>query len=214
MVHTIYKITNKVNGKIYIGKHSCSSIDEEDGYMGSGKLIKKSIEKYGIENFTKEILFVFDDEIMAYDKEKEIVNEEFVKRKDVYNLIIGGDSFFAINSNKELRIEKNKRAAISMNRIIWNDPEFRKRSKNRMIEQNKKLHSLGILKAPDWTGKSHKEETKRKIGDKNSESQKGCKNSQYGTCWVYHNEYGNKKIKKEELEEYLKYDWIKGRKLK
>jgi hypothetical protein len=214
MVHTIYKITNKVNGKIYIGKHSCSSIDEEDGYMGSGKIIKKSIEKYGIENFTKEILFVFDDEIMAYDKEKEIVNEEFVKRKDVYNLIIGGDSFFAINSNKELRIEKNKRAAISMNRIIWNDPEFRKRSKNRMIEQNQKLHSLGILKAPDWTGKSHKEETKRKIGDKNSESQKGCKNSQYGTCWVYHNEHGNKKIKKEELDEYLKYDWIKGRKLK
>ena len=214
MVHTIYKITNKVNGKIYIGKHSCYSIDEEDDYMGSGKLIKKSIEKYGIENFKKEILFVFDDEIMAYEKEKEIVNEEFLKREDVYNLIIGGDSFFAINSNEELRIEKNKRAAISMNRIIWNDPEFRKRSKNRMIEQNKNLHLLGILKAPDWTGKKHKEETKIKIGYKNSESQKGYKNSQYGTCWIYHNEYGNKKIKKEELEEYLKYDWIKGRKLK
>jgi len=119
MLHIIYKITNLKNEKIYIGKHSCEDINDE--YMGSGKLIKRAIKKYGIENFKKEILYTFYDEIEAYKMEKNIVNEDFIKRKDVYNVIIGGDPFESINSNVELRKEKNRRAVISMNKIIWND---------------------------------------------------------------------------------------------
>ena len=114
MLHTIYKITNILNGKIYIGKHSTNDIN--DNYMGSGKYIKKAIVKYGIQNFIKEILFIFNEETEAYVMEKQIVNENFIKRKDVYNAIIGGDSFESINSNIELRKEKNKKAAISMNK--------------------------------------------------------------------------------------------------
>ena len=56
----IYKITNITNGKIYNGKHSTDDLN--DGYMGSGKIIKQAIKKYGIENFTKEYLVFCDKE--------------------------------------------------------------------------------------------------------------------------------------------------------
>ncbi len=101
-----------------------------------------------------------------------------------------------------------------MNKINWNDTEFRKRNKERMIIQNRNLRELGILKAPDWTGKKHKEESKKKIGEKNSKNQKGEKNSQYGTCWIYHIEFGNKKINKNDLNDYISTGWIKGRIIK
>ena len=211
MFHTIYKITNLINGNIYIGKHSTKCLD--DAYMGSGIYIKNAISKHGVENFTKEILYIFDNENDAYKKEREVVNEDFVSRKDVYNLIIGGDSFESINSNINLRKEKNRRAALSMNKINWSDPEFIKRNKDRMVAQNKELHAKGILKRVDWTGKKHKQESKDKIGEKNSIHQKGEGNSQYGTCWVYKEDIGNKKIKKEDIEIFTKNGWKKGRRI-
>lgn len=50
----VYKTTNVLNGKIYIGVHSTDDLN--DGYMGSGKAISTAIKKYGEENFTTEIL--------------------------------------------------------------------------------------------------------------------------------------------------------------
>ncbi len=86
--YLVYKITNKINGKIYIGKHETYNID--DGYMGSGKILGIAQSKHGIENFTKEILFDYDNWDDMQNKEKELVNEHFVKRTDTYNIIIGG----------------------------------------------------------------------------------------------------------------------------
>lgn len=70
----------------------------------------------------------------------------------------------------------------------------------------------GELK-PIWLGRKHSLETKEKIGKKNSIKQRGKKNSQYGTCWINNNKE-NKKIKKEELEDWLNIGWEKGRKMK
>lgn len=71
MKHIVYRITNTINGRYYIGAHSTDDID--DGYMGSGELIKKAIEKYGIGSFTKEVLFEAASAHEMYEKEKELV---------------------------------------------------------------------------------------------------------------------------------------------
>lgn len=111
--YTIYKITNLINGKIYIGAHQTNNLD--DYYMGSGKLLKIAIKKYGIENFKKEYLFENLGSMKSMcDKERELVNEEFVKRKDTYNLILGGpDGINMANLGKKFTDEHKKKIADS-----------------------------------------------------------------------------------------------------
>lgn len=88
MNHIVYKITNTINNKIYIGVHSTSN--PQDDYFGSGISIKRAIKKYGNQNFTKEILFDYDNSKEAYLIEFLIVDEKFIKRKDTYNIAPGG----------------------------------------------------------------------------------------------------------------------------
>lgn len=102
--YIVYKTTNLINNKIYIGVHR-TNIDIFDFYFGCGcykKDQKKKVttgfpaalRKYGWKNFKRETLFVFPNteqgKIDAYNKEAEIVNEDFIKRKDTYNLVKGG----------------------------------------------------------------------------------------------------------------------------
>ena len=85
----IYKITNLLNGKMYIGKHKTNNID--DGYMGSGKYLKNAINKYGVDNLRKEwLMFCEDEEEMNY-MERVFVDKTWVDRSDTYNLKIGGE---------------------------------------------------------------------------------------------------------------------------
>ena len=89
MKYTIYKTINIINGKFYIGKHQTEDVN--DRYIGSGIALKRAIKQYGIENFKKEILFIFDTELDMNIKEKEIITEDFVSRKDTYNIGVGGE---------------------------------------------------------------------------------------------------------------------------
>jgi group I intron endonuclease len=86
--HLVYRTTNKLNGKFYVGIHS--TFDYDDGYLGSGKAILASIKKYGKDQFYRKILFAFDSREDAFKKEAEIVNEAFVKNSNTYNLMPGG----------------------------------------------------------------------------------------------------------------------------
>lgn len=113
MNYIVYKTTNLINGKIYIGVHRTNP-DIFDGYIGCGvskkdqkkkqKGFPKAVQKYGYNNFKRETLFIYPDteqgKIDAYKKESEIVTIEFVKRKDTYNLIVGGKNSTYEHSKK------------------------------------------------------------------------------------------------------------------
>lgn len=279
--HFLYKTTNKLNGKVYYGIHSTNNI--EDGYLGSGSYFYRALNKYGRENFQREILEFFDNREDLVKAEKELVTEEFVKDFNCYNTQLGGEGWNSINTipvvdknGNIFRIHKDDPRYLSGevkfnlyglintkdkngnffkvkstdprylsgelipyftgmvvaknkdNEIIWmsvNDPrylsgEFVHHSKGTVtvkdvngnfmqVCNNDKRYVNGEL-VHIWTGKKHKEETKRKIGQANSLKQKGSKNSQYGTMWIT-NGKENKKIKKEEK---MPEGWSKGRKTK
>lgn len=93
MVHLIYQTTNIVNGMIYIGKHSTSNIN--DGYIGSGEALKEAVEEYGRESFSCYPIFYAFSESDAYEVERNIVDSDFLKRKDVYNKKVGGNGWLS-----------------------------------------------------------------------------------------------------------------------
>ena len=100
MYYTVYKITNLINNKIYIGVHKTS--DLSDNYMGSGNLIKSAIKKYGIENFKKEYLEIFNNEQEMYKMESTLVNKEFIQKDSVYNIKEGGFGGWTFVNNEGL----------------------------------------------------------------------------------------------------------------
>jgi len=202
--YTIYKITNKIDGKFYIGSHKTKNLD--DNYMGSGKYLKYAQEKYGIDNFEKEILFIFETPEDMYDKEAELVNEEFIATENTYNLKVGGfGGFDYINSN----ITMEQRTNISNSSKRFSGKTHTEQSKQ--IMSNRKIGELNpnYGKPGTMLGKTHTEETKQRIGSVNSINQKGEKNSQYGTMWI-NNGTINKKIKKHDI---IPEGWNKGRKV-
>lgn len=88
MHYIVYQITNKVNGKIYIGIHRTNDVN--DIYMGSGVQIQRAIKKYGIDQFEKSILAHCENEREMFQIERELVTEEFCLRSDTYNVKPGG----------------------------------------------------------------------------------------------------------------------------
>lgn len=96
MFYAIYKTTNRVTGKFYIGKWQSSSLEHASGsYLGSGKLLRADIKRYGRSAFDRVILFVFESMSDAIEKEREIVTKEFCARSDTYNMALGGSGSFA-----------------------------------------------------------------------------------------------------------------------
>lgn len=88
MFHFVYKITNKTNGHYYIGVHSTTCI--EDGYTGSGTLMKRALRKYGVQNFDREIIDSLETRNDAFKKEAELVNQSLLNDPKCYNLALGG----------------------------------------------------------------------------------------------------------------------------
>jgi group I intron endonuclease len=200
MYYTVYKITNLINGKIYVGVHRTSNLN--DSYMGSGMLIKQAITKHGVENFEREYLAVFDNPEDMYDMESKIVNEEFINSPSSYNLATGGYGGCPISGSKG---GKNCAAKYKTDPALAEERYFR--NKLRFEELKKQGKCLG---GPKFKGMKHTEETKAKIGASISKKCRGENNSQFGTMWIT-DKVTNKKISKFEP---IPEGWEKGRIIK
>jgi hypothetical protein len=209
--HFIYRTENIKTGRYYIGMHSTSDIN--DGYLGSGSLLKKSVQYHGREYHERTILEYCSSREELMIREGEIINDDVLNDPKCMNISPGGGGFEKIEYCRSAGRIGNE----NFKKRLKEDKEFRKIFSEKISKSNKDK-PRGFCKNPEvgtkaWIGKAHKEETKSIIGEKNSIRQKGNKNSQFGTLWV--NKEGiDKKIKEEEIGFYLKNGWAKGRNLK
>ena len=178
----IYKITNEINGKIYIGKHSTDNLN--DGYMGSGVVLRQAIKKYGVENFTKDIIEFCDKEVELNDLEKHYIDKYKSTDKSIgYNLTPGGDGY-SVGHTSWLKgkhvSEETKRKISEANKGRKHTEEEKKKlselgkGRHHSEESKKKLSELG-------KGRHHSEETKKKL----SEAKKGKPKPKLK--WLTHN---------------------------
>ena len=99
----LYCTTCTENGYIYIGVHKTTNPNSFDGYIGCGIYnsndwyinhpvtpFHKAVKKYGYYKFKRCIIKIFDNEQDAYNEERNIVTEEFIKLKTNYNCALGG----------------------------------------------------------------------------------------------------------------------------
>lgn len=109
----LYKISDTVNGKFYIGKHGGWS---QKGYWGSGKRLKRHIKKYGLQNMKYEVLVIGTEEYI-FELEKKLITDDFIKEnKDCLNLSAGGlgGNFGTIPYNKGKKMSDEQRKKLSL----------------------------------------------------------------------------------------------------
>lgn len=149
MIYYLYKITNNINGHFYYGRRAYSgSLLEQDSYFGSGTRLKTAIKKYGLENFSKEIIQTFESEEDLIQAEKILVNEDIVNNPKCYNLAVGGKGGYTYYAERKFKHTDESKQKIS----LANKGRHRPDSRDTLIR-------LGINKW--WSGKTRSEEDKK-----------------------------------------------------
>lgn len=153
MHYFIYKTTNNINNKIYIGIHKTKNLN--DGYLGSGKLLLRAIKKYGKDNFSREILAYFDSEQEMALYEESIVDFSFVDREDTYNIMIGGKYGSAERNGLSFLGHKHTDEAKAMIREYglirtYSEKTRVKMSKNNFSKREPEKQKLHAIKAASY----------------------------------------------------------------
>ena len=201
-MYCIYRITNCVNGKTYIGKHKYKDTPY-DKYMGSGVRLSSAYEKYGRENFIKGIIIdnIGDVETINQLERDYIAFQRQHNPNGCYNIADGGDGG---NGNKGMKhpdewnrnVSEALRNSIKFQETVHSD-EFRKHMSNAMKGKNKGPKSEEFCKkvseakkgkrrgsmSEEWRkhisealkGKSHSEEWNRKVSQANKSQIPWCK---------------------------------------
>ena len=156
MHYYVYITTNTVNGRKYIGKHQTN--DMNDGYLGSGTLLRRAIKKYGKGKFSKEIVYIAKDHESLIAEEVRLIEAyNAVSDPLFYNIAFGGaggDTYSGASLSDKQKLANLVREANS----------GRPKSK----EHQKNLSEAKIGKSRNWspeTTQRYKEDRKRKYAD-------------------------------------------------
>ena len=207
MEGVIYRVTNLLNSKIYIGSDTKNGGEGDPEYMGSGILIKKAIKKYGIVNFKKEILFKCSSPDELKTKETECIREyRSFDRSIGYNISDGYWGGNTLTNHPDIEKIKEK---ISNNTIInsFKIIEGRKKFYLNETEEEKEKRINNIKKGMEKSDKSffHSEVYKKNLseGIKNSEKfqdynkkRLGSKRGKYSVNWDSYAEKRKEEISK------------------
>lgn len=171
-----------------------ATFDINDKYLGSGVVLCRSVKKYGADTHVRTILQFAESRLELNQLEKLLITPEILLDPLCMNITTGG-----IGGNY-LR--------------VGNIGFCLKRPDPNKLSIGVRRHYT--TNGSHWTGKTHKPETikKQKQTFKEISHQQGEKNSQYGTCWITHDEFKSKKIKKSELEIWITQGWFQGRRIK
>ena len=171
----IYKITNKINGKTYIGQRHCPENKTpwtDTKYMGSGIHLKSSENKYGIDNFSKEIIAICYNEHMLNILEKEYTALYRNIGKAEYNIADGGNfsKTFSGGSRSENGFKKWKNSIMN----LYKDENYRRKHcekiKNekfyKAISTDEYKTKISLSAKKMWSDENKKKEIGRKISEK------------------------------------------------
>lgn len=200
MHYLIYKVTNKLNNRFYVGKHKTENRD--DDYLGSGILIKRAIKKYGKENFVKELLFECATEEEMNQRETDIVDADFVAREDTYNVAVGGDGG---NLTMEQKLMGLTRARSAFLKRLEEDLEFRAAY---CLKRSHIAKMRNLKYGNPSKGKRLSDETRRKMSVAHIGKTVGSSNGVFGKHWVT-NGQENKMVE----NTFIPDGWRKGRTL-
>lgn len=207
--YLIYKTTNLITGKYYIGAHETDNLN--DNYLGSGSVLKKALKKYGRENFKREILKECNSREEMYSEEQSIIKIHY-KEDNCYNVKHGGvGGWDYVNSNGLLVGENNpmKRADIKT-KCGLSISKTKTKSK-----KYKEIALINLEKAIEQnTGKQRPEHSKfmkewsKQYWETNKEKQRDCLSSWFLVTDPHGKEYKTNRLEDFCLTQGLPYTTI------
>ena len=169
----IYITTNLINRKQYVGDHSTNNLN--DNYLGSGRpYFIRAIQKYGKENFKKEILEYFDTKKEAFNAQRKYINKFNTLIPSGYNISPSGGLGVkkCFHPNKKLSEEHKRKISNALSgRKLTKEHIKNLKGKNigkkHSLKQNKQHNIVISGKNHPYFRKHRNEETKRKISESN-----------------------------------------------
>lgn len=126
----LYKTTNIITGRYYVGMHVHNTARGKDYYLGSGLVLKQSIKKYGRKNHKRNILSYYETFDALIQAETELITTDLLADPLCMNLRLGGKG--GHHGKKVIYTNEMKDAARKRTSSSWKDPEIRRMRIERM----------------------------------------------------------------------------------